>query len=104
MAVAAIFVFMSEYTLHGLSAGQVHRYSRQLLLEQFGVAGQEALCRGSALVVGAGGLGSPVILYDRRPLAVGLGFGCAGVQACWRAGTQARRHAPSGRDSSCAQG
>lgn len=50
-------------TEHGLSKGQVERYSRQLLLPTFGVAAQGRLAAGSVLVVGCGGLGSPASLY-----------------------------------------
>jgi molybdopterin/thiamine biosynthesis adenylyltransferase len=39
------------------------RYSRHILLEEIGVDGQERLAAGHALVIGAGGLGSPVALY-----------------------------------------
>ncbi len=39
------------------------RYSRHLLLREVGEAGQEKLRGGSVLVVGAGGLGSPALLY-----------------------------------------
>lgn len=39
------------------------RYSRHILLPQIDVAGQERLAVARALVVGAGGLGSPVALY-----------------------------------------
>jgi molybdopterin/thiamine biosynthesis adenylyltransferase len=39
------------------------RYSRHILLEEIGVEGQERLARSRALVIGAGGLGSPVALY-----------------------------------------
>jgi adenylyltransferase/sulfurtransferase len=42
---------------------QLLRYSRQILLPQFGVEGQERLMASTVLVVGAGGLGSPVALY-----------------------------------------
>ncbi|MCC7150772.1 MAG: HesA/MoeB/ThiF family protein [Rubrivivax sp.] len=42
---------------------QLLRYSRHLLLEDIGVAGQQRLLAGHALVIGAGGLGSPVALY-----------------------------------------
>ncbi|CAK0761593.1 Molybdopterin-synthase adenylyltransferase [Gammaproteobacteria bacterium] len=39
------------------------RYGRQILLPEFGLEGQMRLARGHALVVGLGGLGSPIALY-----------------------------------------
>lgn len=42
---------------------QLLRYSRQIMLPEFDVAGQEALLDAHALVVGLGGLGSPAALY-----------------------------------------
>ncbi|MBO7410781.1 MAG: HesA/MoeB/ThiF family protein [Ottowia sp.] len=42
---------------------QLLRYSRHLLLDDIGVEGQEKLLNAHALVLGAGGLGSPVALY-----------------------------------------
>jgi molybdopterin-synthase adenylyltransferase len=39
------------------------RYSRNILVEELGEAGQERLFAASVLVVGAGGLGSPALLY-----------------------------------------
>jgi molybdopterin-synthase adenylyltransferase len=42
---------------------QLLRYSRQLLLPQVDVAGQEKLLAAKVLVVGVGGLGSPVAMY-----------------------------------------
>ncbi len=42
---------------------QLLRYSRHILLDEIGVEGQQRLLAGHALVVGAGGLGSPVLLY-----------------------------------------
>ena len=47
----------------GLSAQQRDRYARHLLLPEVGDEGQRRLLDSSALVVGAGGLGSPVALY-----------------------------------------
>jgi molybdopterin/thiamine biosynthesis adenylyltransferase len=43
--------------------GQLLRYSRHILLDEIGVEGQQRLLAGRALIVGAGGLGSPVALY-----------------------------------------
>lgn len=42
---------------------QLLRYARHLLLDEIGIEGQERLLAARALVVGAGGLGSPVALY-----------------------------------------
>ena len=42
---------------------QLLRYSRHILLDDIGVEGQQRLMDSHALVVGAGGLGSPVALY-----------------------------------------
>jgi molybdopterin/thiamine biosynthesis adenylyltransferase len=42
---------------------QLLRYSRHILLEELGIEGQRRLLRAHALVIGAGGLGSPVALY-----------------------------------------
>jgi len=42
---------------------QIHRYSRHILLQNIGVEGQQKIINGKILIVGAGGLGSPVALY-----------------------------------------
>ncbi len=42
---------------------QLLRYSRHILLPQIGIEGQEKLLASRALIIGAGGLGSPVALY-----------------------------------------
>jgi len=47
----------------GLTEEQIERYSRHILLEQVGGAGQEKLLSSKVLIVGAGGLGSPAALY-----------------------------------------
>ena len=45
------------------------RYSRHILLNDIGIEGQERLAASHALVIGAGGLGSPAVMY----------LACAGV-------------------------
>ncbi len=46
-----------------LTDEQIERYSRHIILEQVGGKGQMKLLESSVLIVGAGGLGSPVALY-----------------------------------------
>ena len=46
-----------------LSHKEIHRYSRHLLIPDVGLAGQQKLKAASVLIIGTGGLGSPVALY-----------------------------------------
>lgn len=46
-----------------MNDAQLLRYSRHILLDDIGIEGQERLAASHALVIGAGGLGSPVALY-----------------------------------------
>ena len=46
-----------------LSPAELARYSRHILLDELGVAGQQKLAAARVLVIGAGGLGSPAALY-----------------------------------------
>jgi len=57
-----------------LSQQEYIRYSRQLLIPEVGLQGQEIIKNSSVLIVGAGGLGSPVSLY-----LAGAGIGKIGI-------------------------
>ncbi len=56
--------------LPGLTRDEILRYSRHLLIPEVGLEGQRKLKGSSALIIGTGGLGSPVALYLA---AAGLG-------------------------------
>ena len=56
------------------SETQIHRYARHILLREVGGVGQEKLLASKVLLIGAGGLGSPLILY-----LAAAGVGCIGV-------------------------
>ena len=53
----------TEPRLPPLSREEIQRYSRHLLLNEVGMKGQRRLKGASVLIVGVGGLGSPVALY-----------------------------------------
>jgi adenylyltransferase/sulfurtransferase len=46
-----------------MNDGQLLRYSRHILLPEIGIDGQEKILAARVLIVGAGGLGSPIALY-----------------------------------------
>jgi len=46
-----------------MNDSQLLRYSRHILLDEIGIEGQERLLAGRALVIGAGGLGSPAAMF-----------------------------------------
>jgi molybdopterin/thiamine biosynthesis adenylyltransferase/rhodanese-related sulfurtransferase len=48
---------------HDLSVDEVRRYSRHLIIPEIGMTGQKRLKNARVLCVGAGGLGSPALLY-----------------------------------------
>jgi molybdopterin/thiamine biosynthesis adenylyltransferase/rhodanese-related sulfurtransferase len=49
--------------ISGFSANEFRRYSRQLLLPEIGLSGQQKLKSAAVLIVGTGGLGSPAAIY-----------------------------------------
>ncbi len=53
----------------GLDDAALLRYSRHILLDEIGIEGQQRILNSHALVIGAGGLGSPVAMY----------LACAGI-------------------------
>lgn len=57
-----------------LSKEQIERYSRQMLLEEIGYDGQKLISAAKILVVGAGGIGAPALLY-----LAGMGVGEIGI-------------------------
>lgn len=54
---------MKEKTEAQLSHEEILRYSRHLILPEVGLAGQKKLKAASVLVIGTGGLGSPLAMY-----------------------------------------
>ena len=46
-----------------MNDNQLYRYSRQIMLPQIDIDGQLKLLNAKVLIVGAGGLGSPVAMY-----------------------------------------
>jgi len=53
---------------------QIKRYSRQIILKKIGTNGQKKILKSSVLIVGAGGLGSPIAIY-----LAALGVGKIGI-------------------------
>ena len=51
---------------NSLNKKLIERYSRQIVLKDVGVVGQKAICNSKVLIVGAGGLGSPIADYLSR--------------------------------------
>ncbi len=54
---------MQNYSAPGFSKAELERYSRHLVIPQLGVEGQRKLKQSKVLVIGAGGLGGPMLQY-----------------------------------------
>ena len=57
-----------------LNTSELKKYSRQLILKNIGVSGQNKIFNSKILVVGAGGLGCPLMLYLAYSGAGNLGI------------------------------
>lgn len=57
-----------------MNANDMERYARQIMMPEIGLSGQEKLRKSRVLIIGAGGLGSPVALY-----LVAAGIGTIGM-------------------------
>ena len=57
-----------------LTKKNIERYSRQIILKKIGIVGQKKIFNSSVLVIGAGGLGSPIAIY-----LAALGVGKIGI-------------------------
>src|SRR3546814_9546540 len=73
------FVEAADSRIGGGSALNAQReigeyYSRQTVLPEIGLLGQQVLARSKVLVIGAGGLGSPLLMY-----LAGAGIGTLGI-------------------------
>jgi molybdopterin/thiamine biosynthesis adenylyltransferase len=62
---------MDEVRAAMLTPGEMERYDRQIMIEEFGQEGQKKLKRSRVAIAGTGGLGSPVALYL---VAAGIGM------------------------------
>lgn len=60
--------------MEGLGQQLMKRYDRQIILPEIGIAGQQKLGKASILVIGAGGLGCPLLMY-----LAGAGIGHIGL-------------------------
>jgi adenylyltransferase/sulfurtransferase len=58
-----VLVQQASNILMKFTKNQFERYSRQIILKKVGIAGQKKLLKSKVLIIGAGGLGSPISIY-----------------------------------------
>ena len=58
-----IMLFLYHHPIYPMNDQQLLRYSRQIMLPQVDIDGQQKLLAAKVLIVGAGGLGSPASIY-----------------------------------------
>ena len=57
-----------------LNTSELKKYSRQLILRNIGIPGQKKIFNSKILIIGAGGLGCPLLLYLAYSGAGNLGI------------------------------
>lgn len=57
------FIILEKMNNYQLTTEQIERYSRQIVLKEVGGIGQQKLLKSKIVLVGAGGLGSPIAYY-----------------------------------------
>ena len=67
-------VLLENKSIMKFTKKQIERYSRQIILKKIGTVGQKKISKSSVLIVGAGGLGSPISIY-----LAALGIGKIGI-------------------------
>jgi hypothetical protein len=65
---------LNRATLPNLSKEEIARYSRHLIMPEVGMDGQRKLKAASVLLIGSGGLGSPLGLYLAAAGSAGLAW------------------------------
>lgn len=63
MSLISFISWEEDSSMFDFTEEELNRYSRHILLQDVGVEGQEKIREGKVLVIGAGGLGAPVLMY-----------------------------------------
>lgn len=63
MSLTSFTLWEEDRRMFDFTEEELNRYSRHILLQDVGVEGQEKIREGKVLVIGAGGLGAPILMY-----------------------------------------